>query len=69
MPERKRKRHPYRSCDLQARDLVGVAPFGIGYAFYDCEAEEDGGALAVLDNEEYNSQFAEVVDNLWDFSI
>ena len=43
-----------------------VAPLGIGYAFYDCEAEEDGGALAVLDNGEYHPQYAEVVDNLLD---
>ena len=35
---------------------------------YDCESEKDGGTLAVLDNEEYNSHYAEVVDNLWDFS-
>jgi len=41
-----------------------VAPLGIGYAFYDCEAEEDGGALAVLDNEAFHPQYAEVVDNL-----
>lgn len=48
-----------------------VAPFGIGYAFYDCEApdEEDGapGALDVLNNEEYNREYAEAVDNLVDF--
>ena len=43
-----------------------VAPLGIGYAFYDCEAEEDGGALAVLDNGEYHPCYAEVVDNLLD---
>ena len=43
-----------------------VAPLGIGYAFYDCEAEEDGGTLAVLDNEEFSPHYAEVVDNLLD---
>jgi ribose 5-phosphate isomerase RpiB len=48
------------------------APFGIGYAFYDCEApdEEDGapGMLDVLGNPEYNPKYAEAVDNLMDLS-
>lgn len=42
-----------------------TAPLQIGYAFYDCE--EDG-TLEVLTNEEYNPQFAEVVENLWDLT-
>ena len=54
-----------------------VAPFGIGYAFYDCEApEEEGvedeedepGALDVLGNGEYNPQYAEVAQNLMDLA-
>lgn len=54
-----------------------VASFGIGYAFYDCEApEEEGvedeedepGALDVLGNGEYNPQYAEVAENLMDLA-
>ena len=54
-----------------------VASFGIGYAFYDCEApEEEGvedeedepGALDVLGNGEYNPQYAEVAQNLMDLA-
>ena len=48
------------------------APFGIGYAFYDCEAEdEDGdpGMLDVLGNEEYNKEYAKAVDNLMGLDV
>lgn len=54
-----------------------VASFGIGYAFYDCEApEEEGvedeedepGALDVLGNGEYNPQYAQVAENLMDLA-
>ena len=48
-----------------------VAPLGIGYAFYDCEAPDERGepgALEVLGNEEYNPQYAEVAENLMDLS-
>jgi hypothetical protein len=42
-----------------------VAPLGIGYAFYNCEEDiDEPGILDVLGNEEYNPQYAEVVDNL-----
>lgn len=44
-----------------------VNQFGIGYAFYDCEAaDEDGapGRLCVLENTEYNPQYASAVENL-----
>jgi hypothetical protein len=44
-----------------------VAPLRIGYAFYDCV--DNGGALDVLDNAEYNEEFKEVVDNLMDLGI
>ena len=45
----------------------GIAPLRIGYAFYDCA--DNGGALDVLDNPEYNDEFKEVVDNLMDLAI
>jgi len=44
-----------------------INPFAIGYAFYDCEAaDEDGapGRLCVLENTEYNPQYASAVENL-----
>ena len=42
-----------------------VAPLGVGYAFYNCEEDiDEPGMLEVLGNEEYNPQYAEVVDNL-----
>ena len=49
-------------------DFECVAPLRTGYAFYDCEAEEDGGALAVLENGEYHPHYAEVVENLADLT-
>jgi len=49
-----------------------VAPFGIGYAFYDCEAPDadDGapGALDVLGNAEYNPHYADAAENLMDLA-
>ena len=49
-----------------------VAPFGIGYAFYDCEAPDadDGapGALDVLGNAEYNPLYADAAENLMDLA-
>ena len=45
----------------------GIAPLRIGYAFYDCA--DNGGALDVLDNPEYNAEYKEVVDNLMDLAI
>jgi uncharacterized C2H2 Zn-finger protein len=53
------------------KDFKCKAPFGIGYAFYDCEAPDERGepgALDVLGNEEYNPQYAEVAENLMDLS-
>lgn len=55
-----------RKDDREARlvrwlgEFEAVSPLGIGYAFYDTE----DGALSVLDNEEYNREYAEVVDDL-----
>ena len=50
-----------------------VASFGIGYAFYNCEAEDEGsgdpGVLDVLGNDEYNKEYAEVVDNLMGLEV
>ncbi len=45
------------------KDFESPGKMAIGYAFYDCDG---AGNLEVLDNEEYNPQYAEVVHNLTD---